>query len=134
MNMQKTTGYIYFHIKTEEETHNLSFFDKYLSIKPTSFSQIGEKGNRPFCTTWEYSTGELTNHIYHIEVTKIIKKLSVHKDELLKLKEENKDIQMGLQVVIYLNDDSPQLYFNKEVIDFLFYLGAEIDCDIYNNK
>ena len=132
--MENTTGYIYFHIKTEEENHNIGFFDKYLSIKPTSFSQIGEKGNRPVCTTWEYSSGELTDQIYHKEVTKLIKKLSEYKDELLRLKEENKDVQMVLQVVIYLNDDSPQLYFSKEVIDFIHYLRAEIDCDIYNNK
>jgi len=132
--MQKTTGYIYFYIKTEDENHNSSFFDKYLSLKPTNFSQIGEKGDRPICTTWEYSSGALTNQIYHKEVTKLIKVLSVHKDELLRLKEENKDIQMVLQVVIYLKDNGPQLYFSKEVIDFLHYLEAEIDCDIYNDK
>ena len=72
--MNNTTGYIYFYIKTENESHNSTFFDNYLSIKPTNFSQIGEKGNTPVCTTWEYSSGELKDSIYHVEVTKLVKR------------------------------------------------------------
>ena len=134
MSMQKTTGYIYFYIKTEDENHNASFFDKYLSLKPTNLSQMGENGDRPICTTWEYSSGNLTNPIYHKEVNKIVKVLNKRKNELLTLKKENKELQMGLQIVVYLGDNQPELFFSKEVIDFMHYLGAEIDCDIYNDK
>jgi hypothetical protein len=132
--MNNTTGYIYFYIKSENENHTLDFFNRYLTLKPTNFSQIGDKGNRPICTSWEFSSGELTSPIYHLEVTKLVKILNVHKEEFLKLKNKNKDIQMVLQVVIYLKEDSPQLYFNEEVIVFVHYLGADIDCDIFNNK
>ena len=112
--MNNTTGYVNFYIKSENKSHNLSFFDNYLTIKPTNFSQIGEEENLPIFTPREFSSGELTSHIYHLEISKFIKKLKPHKNELLRLKKENKDVQMVLQVVLYLSDGSPQLYFSKE--------------------
>jgi hypothetical protein len=42
--MAKTKGYVYFAIITEDETLDISDFTKYISLKPTKFMKMYERG------------------------------------------------------------------------------------------
>jgi Domain of unknown function (DUF4279) len=132
--MKDTTGSVYLAIRTENEEINLEWFNAYLTIKPTTFSKMFETGKTPVCTSWEYSSGNLTNPIYADEISKLISKLSNHTSEFLKLKSENPEFHFVLEVVIYLGNETPGLSFDSQTLEFLTTIGAEIDCDIYNGK
>ena len=132
--MTETTGYTYFAIKTENESFELETFNKYLSIQPTRFQKMFERGKVPVCTIWEYSSGDLTNPYYFEEIEKLVAKLSEHKSEFLKLKSENPEVDFILEIVIKLGDETPGLHFSKETIQFVNDIDAVIDCDIYNSK
>ena len=132
--MNPTRGYIYFAIKTEDEDLDLADFDKYLRVKPTKFEKIHSRGPVPKCTIWTYSTDELTNPTFYEVVEGLIKELLPYKDDFKRLKNEYEDIHYVLEVVIFLGDESPGLNFSRMVLDFLNDVGAEIDCDIYNEK
>lgn len=132
--MTDTKGYIYFAIKTEDENLNLDDFDKYLTIKPTKFERKFERGQVPNSTIWEYSSGDLVNPYYFHEIEKLIEILEPHKDELKMLKAKYEDIHFVFEVVIFLGDETPGLNFSRRTMAFLNYIGAEIDCDIYNSK
>jgi|TARA_R110002049_G_scaffold217206_2_gene388619 hypothetical protein len=132
--MTNTKGYTYFAIKTENEKFSLSEFDSYLTIKPSHFKKKFENGKTPVCTTWELSSGKLTNPYYFEEIEKLIDKLEKHKTELIELKTKNPEFSFVLEVVIFLGDESPGLHFSKRTIQFMNEIKGEIDCDIYNEK
>ena len=62
--MVDTKGYTYFAIKTENEKIGLDKFNSYLTIKPTEFKKMLKNGKTPLSTTWELSSGKLTNPYY----------------------------------------------------------------------
>jgi hypothetical protein len=132
--MKDTTGYSYFTIKTENEKLGLDDFEKYLSIKPTRFQKMHERGKVPVCTIWEHSTGNLTNPNFFEEIEKLIDRLNDHKFEFIKMKSSNPEIEFVLEVVIYLGDETPGLHFSKKTVEFVTEVGGVIDCDIYNCK
>ncbi|MFP9113020.1 DUF4279 domain-containing protein [Flavobacterium sp. RHBU_3] len=129
-----TTGYVYFAAKTENESIDLEWFNLRLSLLPTRFSKMFERGKTPVCTSWDYSSAKLINPIFGEEIDRLIAVLAQHKEEFLKLKTENPEICFVLEVVIYHGEETPGLSFSKEVLDFVHAVGAEIDCDIYNYK
>jgi len=132
--MTDTKGYNYFAIITEDAEMDLPQFESFLTIKPTSFKKMFERGTLPKATSWEYSSGKLTNPYFFEEIEKLIAALKPHKEEFKKLKLAYPELYFVLEVVIYLGDESPGLNLSKETIEFLNYLEAEIDCDIYNGK
>ena len=132
--MNPTRGYIYFAIKTEDENLDLADFDKYLRVKSTKFDKMYSRGPVPKCTIWTYSTDELINPFYYEVIEGLINELLPYKDNFKTLKNEYADLHYVLEVVIYLGDETPGLNFSRAVLDFLDYVGAEIDCDIYNKK
>ena len=117
--MTDTKGYTYFAIKTENEKIGLSDFDTYLTLKPTEFKRKFENGKTPVCTTWELSSGKLTNPYYFKEIEKLIDKLENHKSELIGLKNKNPEFAYVLEVVIFLGDESPGLHFSERTIKFM---------------
>lgn len=132
--MKETRGYTYFAIKTENKNFSLEDCNKYLTLKPTRFQKMFEKGKVPICTIWEYSTGNLTNPFFFEEIEKLIVILNKHKDEFLKLKANYPETSFVLEVVIYLGDETPGLNFSEKTIGFINDIGGVIDCDIYNSK
>ena len=132
--MTNTKGYTYFAIKTENEELGLDTFDKYLSIRPTQFQKMYEKGKIPVCTSWKYSSDDLTNPFFFEEIEKLIDKLEPHKEELIRLKTRYPEFKFVLVVVIFLGDESPGLNFSERTISFMNEVEGEIDCDIYNEK
>lgn len=132
--MENTHGYIYFAIKSEDETLDRSSFDSILSIIPTRFEKKFQRGNVPVCTIWEFSSGELVNPIYSDEIESLVDELNLHRDEFLILKRNYPEVEFWLQVVMYLGDYAPALHFGEKVLKFCNDLGVKIDCDIYNDK
>ena len=129
-----TRGRIYFGISMDNDLLDLSDFDKYLSIKPTEFQKKFERGQVPRFTSWTYSSGDLINAYYFDEIEKLIEALEPHKEEFRGLKGNFQNIAYHLSVVIFLGDNTPGLHFSSRTLNFLNYLDAEIDCDIYNEK
>lgn len=129
-----TKGYIYFALKTEDENLDLEFFEKFLSIKPTKFEKMFSRGKIPVCTIWKYSTGNLINPDYHKEIENLIEKLSKHKLEFLKIKNENPEISFILEIVLQLGDEHPCLNISNKTISFMNDIGGMIDFEIYNEK
>ena len=133
--MTNTTGYIYFAIKTEDPSVSIETFNNFLNLSPTNFKLKGEKnGKIPVCTSWEYSTGNLTNPFLAEELEKLIKTLSNHTEEFKKLKDTYSELHFVLQVVSYIGDETPGLSFSKNVLDFVNKTSSVIDCDLYNAK
>lgn len=132
--MKNTHGYIYFALKTEEETLDERLFTSMLTIKPTRFEKRFERGQVPVCTVWELSSRELINPNYSDELEHLIDLLNLHLDELLNLKRNYPEVEFWLQVVMYLGDYNPALHFGKKVLKFCNDLDVKIDCDIYNDK
>ena len=129
-----TNGYVYFAIKTDNDKLDLEEFNNNLSISPTKFRKKFEDGAKPKCTIWEYSSEKLINPLYYEEIEKLIEKLESHKEEFKQLQLKSPEIVFVLQIVIYLGDETPALHFSNKTINFANYLGAKIDCDIYNIK
>ena len=131
--MADTKGYVYFAIKTDNDTFDLNWFNSRLNIEPTTFRKKFEKGQTPKCTIWKYSTPNLTNPVYFEEIENLIDRLVPFKEEFKILKQENPDFHYVLEVVIFLGDQTPGLNFSQKALDFIQYVGGEIDCDIYNS-
>lgn len=132
--MTDSRGYIYFAIKTENQNLDLADFDKFLGIKPTKFDKMYSRGRIPKSTNWLYSTDELVNPILLDLAEGLIKDLEPYKDDFKRLKNEYPEVSFVLEVVFFLGDESPGLHFSRTVLNFLSYVGAVIDCDIYNEK
>ena len=132
--MKDTKGYVYFVIKTENESFGIKEFESFLTIKPTEFNRMFEKGNSPVCTSWKFSSGNLTNPFYYQEIEKLMDSLEKHKDEFIKLKTEMSEFNFSLSIVMFLGDETPGLNFSKRTLSFMNELHGDIDCDIYNEK
>jgi len=132
--MTDTKGYIYFGIKTDDASITISDFERYLTIKPTKFEQMFERGHVPKSTNWRFSTDNLTNPYCYEEIEKLITTLAPYKEEFKQLKQHYPQLYMVLEVVLFLGDETPGLNFSKRVLQFVNELDAEIDCDIYNEK
>ncbi|MBA5792945.1 DUF4279 domain-containing protein [Flavobacterium sp. xlx-214] len=128
-----TKGKIYLAIKTDNPNYTIDWFHKNISLHPTEFNLMFERGNVPKSTSWIFSTGELINADYSEELIDLINKLSIYENQLIKLKNTYSDINFTLQIVIFLGSNNPSLNFNPFVISFINKLSANIDCDIYNN-
>jgi hypothetical protein len=134
MTDTNTKGRIYFAISTDNDLLELSDFDKHLTIKPTDFQKKFERGQVPKFSSWTYRSGELINAYYFDEIEKLIETLEPYKEEFRALKATFHDVSFHLSVVIFLGDSTPGLHFSTRALNFLNYLDAEIDCDIYNEK
>jgi hypothetical protein len=129
--MTPTTGYIYFAIKTEDPKITQEDFDKYISLKPTIFKNMHQRGQLPKATSWVYSTPKLTKPHCYEEIEKLISVLEPYKEELKHFKNSVPDAYLVLEVVLQMGDDTPGLNFSRRAITFINEVGAEIDCDIY---
>lgn len=133
--MINTTGYIYFAIKTENDSVDLDLFKRYIDLEPTKFQKMRSKnGIVPVCTSWNYSTDNLINPISYKVIENLIKELIPFKEGLINLKKDYPEFYFVLEVVLTIGDESPALSFNKDVLNFLNEIEAEIDCDLYNAK
>ena len=129
--MRDTKGYIYFAIKTDDANIDLLDFEEYLSIQPTKFEKMFQRGKVPKATSWNYYSENLVNPNYFEEIERLITILEVHADEFKKLKLKYPEMIFVLEVVIYMGKETPGLHFSKRTIKFINSMDAVIDCDIY---
>lgn len=91
------------------------------------------RGHIPKCTIWEYAMPEFTNCDIEAELNKLVSILLPFKDGLIRLKKEY-DVSFVLQLVLHIGEETPSLHFGSLVSKFASEIGADIDCDMYNEK
>lgn len=112
-----------------------NFLTSELSIKPSKKWKKGEESKK-FNTSktyncWMYETGyKQTDDIN--DLLKIIYSIFNKKRNKIKEITEKLKLDIALDIIIKMTEgDTPALYFEKNIIDFVHYLGAEIDIDLY---
>lgn len=131
--MTNTEGYVYFSIKTEDQSIEIETITKILGFEPTKFKKMYSEGYKPRCTYWDYGFERCTNpDICHM-IESIIMKLQPLKDNLIHLK-AHKDVYYTLQVVLYHGDNAEGVHLEPNQIRFLAEIEASIDIDQYNWK
>ena len=106
-----------------------------LGIKPNEKWRMNEKSAKYGAIRkydcWLYKTGY--KEVY--DVNDLLKDIySVFYEKRIKIKELVKKInlEISLDIIIKMNNnDTPALYFEKEIIDFLHSINAKIDVDMY---
>jgi len=129
--MKDTTGKVYFAIKSEDERLELTQFEKYITLKPTRFEKMFARLTVPKCTIWKFGTPKLVNAHYFNEIESLMDVLVLHKQEFINFRNAFPEVELVLQVVIYVGDETPALHFSQRAIAFANAVGAPIDCDIY---
>lgn len=131
--MSQTRTKIYFAIKTEDKTIDQSIINQYISLEPTKFELMFARGKIPKCTIWEYAIPEFNHWDIETELNKLIAILEPCKSGFIELKND-RDVSFVVQLVIYLGEETPFLHFSPIITNFVSEIGAEIDCDMYNEK
>lgn len=117
---------------------------KAISVTPTNVWKKGDKiksniflrrDNKPLPVRsesgWEHSFGFLETLDFQ-DVSKLFIDVFAPKAELLKSFIEENNLEVTVNVVAEIADgQTPSLHLNKELISFIYYIGAEIDIDTY---
>jgi len=110
---------------------------KKLSIVPDKLCRKGDsiKNLAIVCkeSYWMLSTGDIESLYLENQLKEIIARLHPKKDEFIALKKElNVDCKI-FAVVIIRDNQTPSIYFDSSVIDFIHEIDAEIDIDLYTH-
>lgn len=111
---------------------------KELSIIPSESWRKGELSKNLHTTKtydcWIYETGyKITDDVN--DLLNIIHSVFDDKKHQIKVIANKFDLDISLDIIIKMeNGDTPALYFGKNIIDFVHYLDAEIDVDMYINE
>lgn len=80
---------------------------------------------------WLYKTGY--KDVY--DVNDLLKDIySIFNEKRIQIKKliEKNNLEISLDIIIKMkNNDTPALYFDKEIIDFIHSINAKIDIDMY---
>ncbi|PHR46230.1 MAG: hypothetical protein COA32_11800 [Fluviicola sp.] len=131
--MSQTRTKIYFAIKSEDQNIDQKTIAQYIHLNPTKFELMYARGLIPKCTIWEYAIPEFTSWDIETELNELILKLSTYEEGLKRLKNDWK-VDFVIQIVLRIGEETPSLHFGSIVTDFVSKVGAQIDCDIYNEK
>lgn len=106
-----------------------------LSVTPSVFWKTGDKiEGKNYTrkhTCWEINTGYEESLDINTQLNKILSLLSSKTDDLIRLK-KSFNLDYCIEIVINIeNDIKPTMYLSKEVIEFAYMVGAEIDFDVY---
>ena len=110
---------------------------KRLSIFPDRFWKKGDSiRNLKIVrkeSSWMLSTGYVESLYLENQLKEIIARLYPKKDEFIALKKElNVDCKI-FAVAIIRDNQTPSIYFDSSVIDFIHEIDAEIDIDLYTH-
>lgn len=80
---------------------------------------------------WQFSTGD--QNVYDInDSLKVIYEKFVDKKKMIKEFVVENKLDVSLDIKIEMNkDQTPAVYFEKEILDFLHWIEAIIDIDMY---
>lgn len=133
--MRKTSVEVEFVISGDD--FEIDEITKKLNIRPSKFWKLKEdvKGTfkREKCTMWLYSTGKNETLDIYTELKKIQDIFAPKVDVLCKIKEKYK-LDYCLDIVIIIeNGETPAIYLENSIINFISKIGGIIDMDTYVN-
>jgi hypothetical protein len=107
-----------------------------LNILPTNTWRKGDPLPRNKLKTrlesvWEYSTGYTVCNDVAILLESIIKKFTPLIGDIKELKEKHSLIIKVFIVIHIENSEVPAQYYDKQVLEFLHNINAELDVDLY---
>ncbi|MEL7603733.1 MAG: DUF4279 domain-containing protein [Bacillota bacterium] len=136
MRSKVNSCYTYFAIKGNFNPDKIT---EILGLIPSQTWKIGDKrkyGNSYYdFALWEYGKNEIYDVITENQMMITISNLKL-KIPLLQEIKQKYDVSFVLEVVpnIYIGESTPALAPNREIIEFCYLTGTEIDIDLYINK
>lgn len=116
-------------------------FDELASVglSPTSKRQLGDiqrNGRKSKFSMWEYSTEEVEEWDYQLVLNGLLDEIIPYKEQL-KVIVEKHGYYCLLEAVISVDtneeESTPAINLDKRTIDFLAYMGAEFEVDLYRH-
>lgn len=113
---------------------------QHLGIQPTSIDASGANSemNKPVLSSWELSTGTVTDDIDVYKLTdELIKQIEPAKDKILEIcKSHNLSPRIGVVLVLSVDkkESAPDVGFGARTIRFLADIGAFINVDYRLSK
>ena len=131
--MEKNTCYTYFAIKGDFNPDDITLM---MGLTPSKFWCIGDKrqygkGSYDF-SLWEYGRCDTYDVETSNQMTVTISDLKSKRLLLQEIKEKY-DAVFTLEIVpcIYVGESAPSLAPSREIIEFCYLTGTEIDIDLY---
>ncbi|PSL41788.1 uncharacterized protein DUF4279 [Planomicrobium soli] len=123
------------------EDFPLEEIPKALGIKPTETYQTGDVISDKIAeepkyhkeTVWNMGTGYEKSYDVKEQLDKVLKPLLNKKEEIIGIKKKYGIECRILIFVIIEKGEAPAMYLEKEYIDFVSLIGAEIQWDLYAN-
>lgn len=131
--MEKTTVMAYFSI--HGDIFDPEDVTRILEITPTEKKIKGlipiSKKRPSVETSWKLSTMEENSFDINIQLKQLIGLLEPKKEVLIDIKRTMNVEFVFCFLVKIENGEKPAMYFNLDSINFMSYIGAEIDIDLY---
>ena len=129
---ERNRCYTYFGIAGNFDPNVISSI---LNLSPVEQRQIGDvhkSGIESKFASWKYGLCEEYDVLVENQMMKTIRDLIPKKNELKEIK-KNYDVSFYLEIVpsIYVDEVSPSLSPNREVIEFCYETETDIDIDLY---
>ena len=132
--MLETEGYVYFAIKTEDETIEETTISEFLGLNATEFRKMRSRAKIPVCTSWKISTKRTINVDISSLIEEVLEIIMPYENKLIELKNLHNDFYYVLEIVIEHGDNAAGFTIDNNQLRFLSEIGANLDVDQYNNK
>lgn len=131
--MDKTTVAVFFSIYGD--SFDLNYVTKVLEINPT---ETTIKGNIPenktrasVETSWSIGIEETISYDINEQLSTLINLLNNKKSELLIIR-KNFNVKISFLILVKVrNNETPAMYFDENTLEFINYIKATIDIDLY---
>ncbi len=131
--MDKTTVAVFFSIYGD--SFDLNYVTKVLEINPT---ETTIKGNTPenktrasVETSWSIGIEETISYDINEQLSTLIHLLNNKKSELLIIR-KNFNVKISFLILVKVrNNETPAMYFDENTLEFINYIKATIDIDLY---
>lgn len=117
---------------------NFEEFDK-VDLTPTAKRQFGDilrKNYKSKFSYWHYSTDEVENWDYQEVLNGLLDDIIPFQEQLKEITVRNGydcDLVAVISVDTNLEEPTPAIILDKRTIDFLAYMGAEFEVDLYRH-
>ncbi|XKM14520.1 DUF4279 domain-containing protein [Orbaceae bacterium ac157xtp] len=131
--MNKTTVAAIFSIYGD--SFDLNYVTEKMRIKPseTTIKGIVPDGKKRASieTSWSISIEEMVSYDINEQLNQLIYLLESKKEELLLIKDIF-EIKFSFLILVKIrNNETPAIYFNIDTLEFINYIKATIDVDLY---
>lgn len=134
-NKRENNCYTYFSITGDFDPDVVSQMLELLPFDSWKKGDMGEYGKKHLISGWEFGKCVKYDFLTANQIKQTISPLISKIDVLKKIKQEY-DVEFSLNIVpeIYLNNSTPALAPDLDVIDFCHETRTKIDIDLYINK